>query len=219
MQRISLVNVAHNLIREVLRPGDIAVDATVGNGHDTLFLVEQVGSSGKVFGFDIQKTAIDSTQAKVDSCGAGEKAHSSSRLQTKNLTLIQASHADMADRIPEHHQGKISAIMFNLGYLPGGDKRIITRPDSTVTALTIAKRMLSRNGIITILAYPGHQGGDLETEQVTKWCKQLDEDQYKVGIVYSSENNASSPKLFVLYKMSQIKTKVSINAQMQLIVK
>ena len=68
MQRISLVNIAHDLIRDILRPGDIAIDATIGNGHDTVFLVEQVGSSGRVFGFDIQQSAIDTTWAKVESC-------------------------------------------------------------------------------------------------------------------------------------------------------
>ena len=193
MQRISLVNAAHNLIRDVLHTGDIAVDATVGNGHDTLFLVEQVSPSGRVFGFDIQLAAIESTRAKVGShCNV-------SQLQ-KSLTLIQASHADMSDKIPAHYHGNISAIMFNLGYLPGGDKSIITRTDSTVTALNSASRILSSNGIITVLAYPGHQGGDQETDQVKNWCEQLDEDQFKISIIYSSENKESAPKLFAILK-------------------
>ena len=193
MQRISLVNAAHNLIREVLHPGDIAVDATVGNGHDTLFLVEQVSPSGRVFGFDIQVAAIESTRAKVDS-------HCNAPLSPESLTLIQASHADMSDKIPAHYHSNISAIMFNLGYLPGGDKRIITHTDSTVTALNSACRILSSNGIITVLAYPGHPGGDLETDQVKNWCKQLDEDQFKISIIYSSENKESAPRLFVILK-------------------
>jgi hypothetical protein len=193
MQRISLVNAAHNLIRDVLHTGDIAVDATVGNGHDTLFLVEQVSPSGRVFGFDIQLAAIESTRAKVGShCNV-------SQLQ-KSLTLIQASHADMSDKIPVHYHGNISAIMFNLGYLPGGDKSIITRTDSTVTALNSASRILSSNGIITVLTYPGHQGGDQETDQVKNWCEQLDEDQFKISIIYSSENKESAPKLFAILK-------------------
>jgi hypothetical protein len=202
MQRISLVNTAHNLIREVLQPGDIAIDATVGNGHDTLFLVEQVNPFGKVYGFDIQLAAIESTLTKVGAYRSGERVRSNTPLPQENLILIQASHADMADRIPAHHHGKISAIMFNLGYLPGGDKRIITLPDSTVTALNSAGRLLSSNGIITVLAYPGHQGGNRETEKVKSWCNQLDGDQFKTDILYSSENNESAPRLFVLYKMS-----------------
>jgi methylase of polypeptide subunit release factors len=189
MQRISLVNVAHNLIQDVLQPGDIAVDATVGNGYDTLFLAKQVGSSGEVFGFDIQQAAIESTKEKFQqtNCPAC-------------LTLTQASHADMGDKIPSRYHGNIRAIMFNLGYLPGGDKSIITRTDSTITALNSACRMLSGNGIITILAYPGHQGGDLETDQVKNWCEQLDKDQFKISIVYSSDNKDSAPRLFVIKK-------------------
>ena len=193
MQRISLVHVAHNLIRDVLCPGDIAIDATVGNGHDTLFLVEQVSPSGRVFGFDIQQTAIESTRAK---------ASARCNMLPENLTLIHASHADMAEKIPAHYHGNFSAIMFNLGYLPGGDKSIITRTDSTITALNGANRMLSSNGIITIMAYPGHPGGDLETDQVKSWCKQLGEDQFKISIVCSSENKVSAPKLFVIRKMN-----------------
>jgi hypothetical protein len=202
MQRISLVNVAHNLIREILRPGDIAVDATVGNGHDTLFLVEQVGPSGKVFGFDIQLDAIASTRAKVDSYRTGEIVRGDAPVQAINLTLIHANHADMRDKIPAHYHGGIGAIMFNLGYLPGGNKGIITLTNSTLSALNSASRLVSSNGIITVLAYPGHQGGDLETEEIKNWCEQLDKVQYKTRIIYSSENNESSPKLFVLYKMS-----------------
>ena len=190
MQRISLVNAAHNLISNALHPGDIAIDATVGNGHDTLFLVEQVCPSGRVFGFDVQKAAIDSTWVKVGShCRTG-----------KCLTLIHASHADMTEKIPAQYHGNISACMFNLGYLPGGDKSIITNTDSTLTALNIADRLLSNNGIITVIAYPGHQGGDMETHLVKSWCNKLDEDQYKISIVYSSENKESAPRLFVVRK-------------------
>ena len=190
MQRISLVNVAHNLIIEVLHPGDIAIDATVGNGYDTLFLAKQVGLSGEVFGFDIQQAAIESTKEKFrqTNCQAC-------------LTLIQASHADMRDKIPFRHHGNIRAIMFNLGYLPGGDKSIITRTDSTITALNSACRLLSGNGIITVLAYPGHQGGELETDQVKSWCEQLDNNQFKISVVYSSERKDFAPRLFVIKKM------------------
>jgi hypothetical protein len=193
MQRISLVKVAHNLIRDVLHSGDIAIDATVGNGHDTLFLIEQVGPSGRVFGFDIQEAAIDSTRVKVES-------HYNVSVLPECLTLIYASHADMSEKIPLQYHGKISACMFNLGYLPGGNKSIITQTGSTLPAISIASRLLSGNGIITIMAYPGHQGGSLETDQVKNWCKHLDEDQFKIRIIYSSENKESAPKLFVIRK-------------------
>jgi len=190
MKRISLVNAAHDLIRDILRPGDIAIDATVGNGHDTVFLAEQVGPSGHVYGFDIQQAAIDSTLEKF------RQAHS-----PECLTLIHASHADMDEKIPMHHHGKVRAIMFNLGYLPGGDKTVITLTDSTLTALTVAARILAAEGIITLLAYPGHQGGDLETGQVKNWCEQLDTQQFEVSTIYSTEHKDSAPRLFVIRKL------------------
>ncbi|MDO9047450.1 MAG: class I SAM-dependent methyltransferase [Methylobacter sp.] len=181
---------AHDLIRDILRPGDIAIDATVGNGHDTVFLAEQVGPSGHVYGFDIQQAAIDSTRDKF------RQAHLSDC-----LTLLHASHADMSEKIPEHLHGKIRVIMFNLGYLPGGDKSVITLTDSTLAALTIASRILSPHGIITLLAYPGHQGGDMETDQVKNWCEQLDTEQFEVSTIYSTEHKDTAPRLFVICKL------------------
>jgi hypothetical protein len=191
MKRSSLVNTAHDLIRDILRPGDIAIDATVGNGHDTAFLAEQVGTAGQVYGFDIQQAAIDSTREKFRKNGRPDC-----------LTLFQASHADLNDKIPAHLHGKIKAFMFNLGYLPGGDKNVITLTESTLAALTAAARILAVNGIITLLAYPGHQGGDLETDQVKNWCGQLDARQFGVRTIYSSEHKDTAPRLFVIRKLS-----------------
>ncbi|TAK61016.1 class I SAM-dependent methyltransferase [Methylobacter sp.] len=193
MKRISLVNTAHDLIRDILHPGDTAIDATVGNGHDTVFLAGQVGLSGHVYGFDIQQAAIDSTHKKFRQTGLLDC-----------LTLIHGSHTDMDEKIPAHLHGKIRAIMFNLGYLPGGDKSIITLTDSTLIALTIASRILAVNGIITVLAYPGHQGGDLETDQVKNWCEQLDNEHFEVNIIYSTELKDTAPKLFVIHKLTSI---------------
>lgn len=192
MKRISLVNSAHAQIKARLRPGDIAIDATVGNGHDTLFLAEHVAPSGHVYGFDLQNAAIASTQEKFRQTALSEY-----------LTLIHASHAEMKSKIPKHHHRKISAIMFNLGYLPGGDKSIITLSESTLTALTSASQILANNGIITLLAYPGHPGGDRETHQVKNWCEQLDSEQFAVSIVYGTEHKDTAPRLFVIRKLTK----------------
>ncbi len=186
MQRISLINIAHQHISEILIQGDIAIDATLGNGHDALFLMNLVAPTGQVFGFDIQQAAIASTQANSD--------------EATGLTLIHASHALMAKNIPEQHHGKIKAIMFNLGYLPGGDKSIITQTDSTLIALNAATALLAVDGIMTIMAYPGHAGGDLETEQIERWCEQLDKSLFSYQIHYSTVNSSTAPRLFVLRK-------------------
>ncbi|HEY8158583.1 MAG TPA: class I SAM-dependent methyltransferase [Methylobacter sp.] len=191
MKRISLVNTAHDLIMDILRPGNIAIDATVGNGHDTAFLAEQVGPSGRVYGFDIQQGAIDSTLEKFRQNKLSDR-----------LTLIHDSHANMDEKIPADLHGKVQAIMFNLGYLPGGDKSVITLTGSTLAALTAASRILAVNGIITLLAYPGHQGGDQETDQVKIWSERLNPEQFKVSTIYSTAPKESAPRLFVISKIS-----------------
>ncbi|MDO9107195.1 MAG: class I SAM-dependent methyltransferase [Methylovulum sp.] len=187
MPRISLVKLAHEFIGNRLRPGDIAIDATVGNGHDTVFLLGQVGASGHVYGFDRQLAAITATAAKLD--------------PQAGITLLHASHAEMSAKIPVQLHGKIRACMFNLGYLPGGDKHIITTADTSLAALTDASRLLATGGIITVIAYPGHPGGYRETEQVKHWCSQLDTGQYTLTIIHSDASNAAAPKLFVICKI------------------
>jgi len=186
---ISLVKLAHSLIKAKVKSDDSVIDATVGNGHDTLFLLELVGAKGKVFGFDIQGAAIDSARAILQGTSLLEC-----------LTLIQASHAKMGENIPPSYHSKISAVMFNLGYLPGGDKRIITQTDSTLAALSCASQMLITNGIITVLAYPGHEGGEIETDQVKRWCLALDPEHYQVKLFESQPDKTSAPKLFAITK-------------------
>jgi Putative rRNA methylase len=193
---VSLVKLAHGLIKEKVKPGDIVIDATVGNGHDTVFLLDLVKPNGRVYGFDIQQTAIDSALTNLQD-----------KPFIENLTLIRASHAEMCENIPPTYHGKISAVMFNLGFLPGGDKEIITQAGSTLIAVDSARLLLSANGIITILAYPGHEGGEIETDQVKNWCLALDPRLYEAKLLESDLNNPSAPKLFVVNKISQRKNK------------
>jgi hypothetical protein len=171
--------------------GDVAIDATLGNGYDTVFLAELVGPVGHVYGFDVQETALEIT---------------SQRLQLQNLqnkvTLYQTSHANMRDWIPTKLLGGIKAIMFNLGYLPGADKSIMTQSESTLQALSLACEFLSEQGVMTVLAYPGHVGGDLETRSVEQWLSRLDADRYCVEAIFSHQNQASSPRLFVIRKQA-----------------
>lgn len=193
MKRISLLSIAHDLVRDALKTGDIAIDATVGNGNDTLFLLQQVQPSGKVFGFDIQQAALDSTRTKL--C----------QVETEDcLILFRCSHAEMAEKIPLKYHGKISACMFNLGYLPGGNKGVTTQPESTHAALETATRLLTHSGLITVVAYPGHPGGNLETEQLQDWCTQLNPDQFEVNTIFSEVHHKSAPRLFVVRKLDKI---------------
>jgi hypothetical protein len=187
---MSLLKLAHQHIQNVLQSVDIAIDATVGNGHDTVFLVEQVGLTGRVYGFDIQTTALNTTRAKLQHSQLADC-----------VTLIQASHADMANHIPINEHGKIKACMFNLGYLPKGDKSIITQTGSTLSALTVACNLLAPQGIMTILAYSGHTGGDEETASVQAWLAQLSNQQFAVEKIFSAIPSPSAPRLFVVKKL------------------
>lgn len=188
---ISLVAKAHSLIKQKVKPGDFVIDATVGNGHDTRFLLEMVKPNGKVFGFDIQQSAIVSARKTLRD-----------QFPLESLILINACHANMNENIPSAFLGRINAVMFNLGYLPGGDKRIITQPKSTITALTAACKLLSSGAIMTVLAYPGHEGGKSESNQVKNWCLSLDSSHFRVEQFESQAEKSSAPKLFVVSKIS-----------------
>lgn len=187
---MSLLKLAHQHIQKVLQAGDTAIDATVGNGHDTLFLAEQVGLTGCVYGFDIQATAINASREKLQHAQLVDC-----------VTLIQTSHADMATHIPASKHGKIRACMFNLGYLPKGDKSIITQTDSTLSALSVASDLLTSPGIMTVLAYPGHAGGDEEAASVETWLAQLNHKRFAVNRFFSTISSQTAPRLFVIEKL------------------
>lgn len=159
-----LVDYAHRILSSHLKPSDIAIDATVGNGYDMVFLAQAVGSTGKVYGFDIQEIALEMAgfQLKSKKCYA-------------QAELILKSHAEMLTEVPESEHGHISLAMFNLGYLPHGDKSLTTQPDTSIRAMEAATELLKPQGVISILAYRGHMGGMEEFETVQHWIQQQTE--------------------------------------------
>jgi len=183
---ISLTTQVHQIIQQNLSTGELAIDATVGNGHDTLFLSSLVGNSGLVFGFDVQQQAIDATQEKLNNKNSAD-----------NTQLFHCSHCKMEQQLATEFHGRIKVIMFNLGYLPGSDKSVITQADSSLAALNQSLKLLTNNGLITIAAYPGHSGGDIETQMVEQWCEQLSAKHYKFELILSSDK-PTAPRLFVI---------------------
>lgn len=183
MSGLSLVSLAHQALTDILGPGDTAIDATVGNGHDTLFLARTVGAAGTVYGFDIQEQALDT-------------AHQ--RLQEENLSghvsLYHAGHEAMMVALPESARGWVKAVMFNLGYLPGGDKQRTTRIPTTLAALEQARDLLAPGGAISVLAYTGHPGGREEAEAVKTWAMGLSADFYEVRIEVPTSVGGSAPE-------------------------
>jgi hypothetical protein len=136
-------------LKEVLRPGAYAVDATVGNGYDTFFLAYEVGPAGHVLGFDVQKVALTNATEMLRFAGL-----------LNRVTLVLASHEDLRYYLSPGQQ--VAAGMFNLGYLPRGDRRITTRPESTLAALAALIPHLEPTGRVTLLSYRGHLGGEAE---------------------------------------------------------
>lgn len=185
----SLLVQAHELVAGVLDFGDTAVDATLGNGHDTLFLAQCVGAAGMIFGFDIQQKALSTTRERLVAAGVDREC----------FRLICESHACMSS----HVIGKANAVMFNLGYLPGGDKTRITHSDSTLAALAAALDLICCGGILTVMCYPGHDGGSDEARLVTDFINQLDGDKWAVTRYNRAEANHCSPYLCVVTHVAE----------------
>jgi len=180
---VPLVKQAHNKLSGYIKDGDVVVDATMGNGFDTLFLAQVVGKHGKVYAFDVQAKAIDSTKARINEAGVSER-----------VRLIHASHADLADHLQSDNIESIRCAMFNLGYLPGTDKANKTKPQSTIQALNATLGLLGDSGVISVLAYTGHQGGKEEAEKVKDWAASLSRSQFYVAVEIPASLNTSPPE-------------------------
>ena len=157
-----LTALAQESVAAVLEPGALAIDATVGNGHDTLFLAERVAPNGHVIGFEVQPKALAGTGARLAAAGLAAV-----------VTLHLRGHENMSRLVPGDWHGRVSAAMFNLGYLPGGDKRLITRAETTCNALDQAFALLRSGGLLSLMLYRGHPGADDETAAVHDWIATL----------------------------------------------
>lgn len=159
-----LTEIAHELIAEHVHAGDSVIDATMGNGHDTLFLAGRVGEQGHVYAFDIQQQALDMTSARLGEHGLRDRA-----------TLLHENHADMCRCLPAGLEAHVAAVVFNLGYLPGGEKSLTTRSDSTLQALDQSLELLQPGGILSVMAYVGHPGGQEENRAILEWMGALED--------------------------------------------
>jgi hypothetical protein len=155
---VDLLELQKHFILSHLHEGDIAVDFTMGNGHDTAFLSHTVGRTGSVTAFDIQPLALVNTEITLRKEGCPD-----------NWRLIRASH----HLAPEYVKTPIKAGMFNLGYLPGGDKSITTMRETTLPAIRAAIELLDMDGILLIAVYPGHAEGEEEGKMITEYLSTL----------------------------------------------
>lgn len=185
MNIFNITEISHKTVAMFLQEGEVAIDATAGHGMDTVFLAKQVGEEGHVYAFDIQDRAITSTEGRL--LMEGLKSRTS---------LIKDSH----ENIDQYVKGTIGCAMFNLGYLPNGDKTIITCPTSSVIAIKKCIDLVKIKGVISICIYTSHEGAKQEATLVEEFLIKLPKKNYKV-LKHFSLNDENSPYIVFIYRM------------------
>ena len=165
--------------------GDTVIDATCGTGQDTLALAEAVGERGRVYAFDIQKEAIGLTTELLKSNGC------------TNVELFNDSFVYMGEHVPD---GSASAVVFNLGYLPGGNHSITTKAEVTIEGLEVALKAIKTGGIVTVVLYDGHEEGRREKDCVLRWAEKLDPKTYHVVFADMLNQNNYPPEILWITK-------------------
>ncbi len=178
-----VLSFAKTLLARSIKPGDIAIDATVGNGHDAVFLAELVGVTGHVYGFDIQKEAIDQSLKHLFENGLQDR-----------VTLHLLGHENVQSILT--NPISIGGAIFNLGYLPGGNKEIVTTPKTTISAVQQIYSLLKPGGIIVIVIYHGHEGGAFERDMLLNYVKQIDQQDAHV-LCYQFINQGNYPPFII----------------------
>ena len=171
------LEMAHDFLAQVITREDIVIDATMGNGHDTLFLAKL---AKQVYAFDIQEQALEKTSQRLQEAGL------------TNVELILQGHETVDQFVREAKAG-----IFNLGYLPSADKSIITQPQTTIEALEKLCHLLVKGGRIAIMIYYGHEGGDIERDAVLDYVSHLPQQEYTTTI-YRTLNQINNPPFLVM---------------------
>ena len=176
---------AHESVREMVRPGDHVIDATAGNGHDTLFLARLVGPAGRVTAFDVQEDAISATRTHL--LGNG--------ITDERVLLVHGSHSTLR----QHVDCPVSVVMFNLGYLPGSAPGCTTTCEETLIALAEGWEILRESGVLSVVCYRGHPGGMEEAAGVVEFAEGL-QDQGARVVISGQEDTVAGPFLVIIRK-------------------
>ena len=172
---------SHEYARSIINEGDTVVDATMGNGNDTVFLSELIGKTGKVYAFDIQEEALKNTAY---------------RLSQKNLSERCVLIFDSHDKMAEYIRTPVKLVMFNLGYLPGGDHSIATTGETTMRAVYTALKSLVIHGLIILVIYHGGDSGFDERNYLLQELHKIDSDSFTV-MMTSYLNLSNNPPILV----------------------
>lgn len=185
MRVLGILPFARKLLINAVSRGDIVIDGTAGNGHDTLFLAQLVGESGHVYSFDIQVEAINNTKTRLNESNCDSQ-----------VTIIQAGHEKAKSIIPTMDHGAIAGCIFNLGYLPGGDKSVVTKSVTTLTAINDIFSILKKEGIIVLVVYHGHEEGKQEKDELLKYVTAIDQTIANV-LTYQFINQRNNPPFII----------------------
>lgn len=177
---IGALTIAHAWIREHVKQGDFCIDATAGRGGDTALLCALVGESGRVVAMDIQQDAVNSTCVRLTEQGYDTIS-----------TVVLDSHANMAAYAAP---GSVDCIVFNFGWLPGGDHRIFTKPESSIAAIQAGLSLLKPGGKICLCIYYGRDCGFEERDALLAYLAALDYRKYTV-LMTSFHNRPNNPPI------------------------
>ena len=189
MKNIPAAQWCRVFLKQQVRPGDLCIDATAGNGYDTEFLCSLTGEKGRVLAFDIQEQALEQTRQRLERAGYACRA-----------SLILQGHEHMADYARE---GTVSAAVFNFGYLPGGDHRLATRPETSLKALEAALGLLKEGGILCLCVYSGGDTGYAEKQALMDWLEKLDEKAYLAVRCQYCNRKKDAPLPVLVVKLRQ----------------
>ena len=187
------LEMAHWMLKDIIKTNDVVVDATMGNGYDTQFLAE-LGAN--VYAFDVQEEALNATEKRLDDTGIKNQIFEknlSNLLTEPSVNLVLSGHEKLSEYVKE----PIKAAIFNLGYLPKTDKSVVTKADTTLTALDALTNQLVVGGRIAIMIYYGHEGGMEEKNAVIKWTSSLPQKDWEVTS-YAPLNQIHTPPILVL---------------------
>lgn len=178
-EKYQITEYCHSILKDYIEEGCCCIDATCGTGRDTEFLCRSTGETGRVYGFDIQEEAIGQTQRRLADAGCDSQA-----------VLICDSHERMAEYVKE----KAAVVMFNFGYLPGGDHAVATKPQTSVKAVKEGLKLLKTGGVMSLCIYSGGDTGYDERDALLGFLKELDTKQWLV-VVHSFFNRKNDPPL------------------------